>query len=120
MGLQEAGPTGIIPQSFCFLHAESLGVFMGWIKSFISLSLLLIPVAVGAILGIRNPELVTLDLVVWRSSEYSLGILLMVTLLSGYLLGVMAKSLWLWPVKRQRNKLKKQLDSAVKRFEQLQ
>jgi len=32
----------------------------------------------------------------------------------------MANSLWLWQVKRQRNKLKKQLDSAVKRFEQLQ
>jgi|GEM_PF-1833870 len=93
---------------------------MGWIKSFISLSLLFIPVVVGIVLGIRNPELVTLDVVVWRSSEYSLGVLLVVALLLGYLLGLTANSLWLWQVKRQRNKLKKQLDSAVKRFEQLQ
>ncbi len=93
---------------------------MGWIKSIISLSLLLIPVVVGIVLGIRNPDPVTLDMVVWRSSEYSLGILLVVTLLAGYLLGVMANSVWLWQLKRQRNKLKKQLDSAVKRFEQLQ
>jgi len=93
---------------------------MGWIKSFISWSLLLIPVAVGAVLGIRNSEPVSLDVVVWSSSEYSLGILLVVVLLLGYLLGVMANGLWLWKLKRQRNKLKKQLDSAVKRFEQLQ
>ena len=54
---------------------------MGWIKSFISWSLLLIPVAVGAVLGIRNSEPVSLDVVVWSSSEYSLGILLVVVLL---------------------------------------
>ncbi len=93
---------------------------MGWIKSFISLSLVLIPVAVGLVLGFRNSEPVSLDVVVWRSSEYSLGILLVVVLSLGYLLGVMANSLWVWKLKRRGNKLQKQLDSAVKRFEQLQ
>ncbi|OUR67754.1 hypothetical protein A9Q73_04875 [Bermanella sp. 47_1433_sub80_T6] len=93
---------------------------MGWIKSFISLSLSLMILAAGVVINLRNPELVTLDMVLWRSSEYSLGLLLVAALFVGCLLGILANSLWLWQVKRQRNKLKKQLDSAVKRFEQLQ
>ncbi len=93
---------------------------MGWIKTLISLSLSLGVLAVGLVLNIRNPDLVSLDVVVWRSSEYSLGLLLAATLLFGCLLGIMANSLWLWQVKRQRNKLQKQLDNTVKRFEQLQ
>ncbi len=93
---------------------------MGWVKTLISLSMFLGVLAAGLVLGLSNSELVNLDVVVWHSSEYSLGLLLVVALLFGCLLGIMANSLWLWQVKRQRNKLQKQLDSAVKRFEQLQ
>ncbi|MEY8204715.1 MAG: LapA family protein [Bermanella sp.] len=93
---------------------------MGWIKSFISLSLSLMILVVGVVINLRNPELVELDIVLWRSAEYSLGLLLVAALFVGCLLGIIANSLWLWQLKRQRNKLKKQLASAVQRCEQLQ
>ena len=75
---------------------------------------------VGVVINLRNPELVELDIVLWRSAEYSLGLLLVAALFVGCLLGIIANSLWLWQLKRQRNKLKKQLASAVQRCEQLQ
>ncbi len=93
---------------------------MGWIKSFISLTLILAFVGVGLVLVLSNPKLVSLDVVIWSSSEYPLGLLLAAALFVGCLLGIFGNSVWVWQLKRQRNKLQKQLDGAVKRFDQLQ
>ncbi len=93
---------------------------MGWIKSFISLTLLLAIMGVGIVLVLSNSQLVSLDVVVWSSSEYPLGLLLAAALFVGCLLGVFGNSLWVWQLKRQRSKLQKELDSAVKRIDQLQ
>jgi uncharacterized integral membrane protein len=93
---------------------------MGWIKAFISLALFLVCVGAGLVISVRNSQSVNLDIVVWSSSEYPLGLLLLAALLVGCLLGVFGNSLWVWQLKRQGRKLQKQLDGAVKRFDQLQ
>jgi uncharacterized integral membrane protein len=93
---------------------------MGWIKAFIRLAFFLVFVGVGLVLVVSNPQPVNLDVVVWSSTEYPLGLLLAAALFTGCLLGVFGNGLWVWQLKRQRNKLQKQLGGAVKRFDQLQ
>jgi uncharacterized integral membrane protein len=92
---------------------------MGWIKAFISLAFFCVFVGVGLVLVVSNPQSVSLDVVVWSSTVYPLGLLLAAALFTGCLLGVFGNSLWVWQLKRQRNKLQKQLGGAVKRFDQL-
>ena len=77
-------------------------------------------IALGVILSLRNNAPVQVDAVVWQSPQISLGVLLMLTLFIGCLIGVLVNVFWLWQLKHQRNRLKKQLDSAIKRFESLQ
>ncbi len=93
---------------------------MSWIKTLFSFSFLLLILVLGIVISLRNPELVTVDFVWLRSPQLSLGLLLVITLFMGCLMGVFANVFWLWRVKSQRNKLKKELTSSHKRFEQLQ
>lgn len=93
---------------------------MGWIKAIGYLSLILSAIGLGWLVSVNNAALVKVDVVIWQSPEVTLGLILMVTLFVGCLMGVLVNSLLLWQFKRQRNKLKKQLDSALQRFEQLQ
>ncbi len=93
---------------------------MGWIKAVGYLGLILSAIGLGWLVSVNNSELVKVDVVIWQSPEVTLGLILMVTLSVGCLMGVLANSLLLFQFKRQRNKLKKQLDGALQRFEQLQ
>jgi len=93
---------------------------MAWIKATGYLSIILSAIGLGWLVSVNNSELVQVDLVIWQSPEVSLGLILMVTLFVGCLMGTLVNSLLLWQFKRQRNKLKKQLDNALQRFEQLQ
>ncbi|MEH6346652.1 MAG: LapA family protein [Bermanella sp.] len=93
---------------------------MGWIKAMGYLSLILSAIGLGWLVSVNNSGLVKVDVVIWQSPEVTLGLILMVTLFVGCLMGILVNGLLLWRFKRQRNKLRKQLDSALQRFEQLQ
>ncbi len=93
---------------------------MGWIKVFFSIALSLVVLSLGVVLSLRNNAMVEVDAVVWQSPQVSLGVLLMLTLFAGCVLGILANVFWLWRLKHQRQKLQKQLSSAVQRLESLQ
>lgn len=93
---------------------------MGRFKSFLGLCVFLAIVLCGVVVAIYNPEMVQMRLYVWNGPELRLGILLLVMLLIGVVLGVFANSYVTWKLSLQKKKLQKQLDQALKRFEQLQ
>ena len=93
---------------------------MAWVKAIGYLSIILLAIGLGWLISVNNSALVQVDVVIWQSPEVTLGLIIMLTLFVGCLMGVLVNSLLLWQYKRQRNKLKKQLDSALQRFEQLQ
>ena len=74
----------------------------------------------GVIVAMSNPEFVQMKLHIWSSPDIRLGILLIAVLLLGVVLGVFANAFVTWKLSLQKKKLQKQLDQAVKRFEQLQ
>lgn len=93
---------------------------MAWIKAFLSFLVALIIILAGIVLTLRNSDLVSVNLVLWQSPTFSLGILMVVCLLIGCLLGMLINSLWLLKATRRSQKLQKQLDQSIKRLEQLQ
>lgn len=93
---------------------------MAWLKVIGYLSLLVLFTGLGVLASMINPDLVQVNMHVWTSPQASLGSVLAVTLALGCVLGVFVNSVMLWHFKRQRNKLKTQLDDALQRFEKLQ
>ena len=93
---------------------------MAWIKAFITFCGILFIVFLGAVMTFNNAEPVMLDLLVWQSPQLALGIMLVVVLLFGLLLGFAMNTLWGWHLMQQKARLQKQLDEALKRFEQIQ
>ena len=93
---------------------------MGRFKVFLGLCVMLAIVICGVIVAMYNPDMVQLRSPIWNSPELRLGTLLMIALLIGTLLGVFANAYVTWKLSHQRNKLQKQLNQALKRFEQLQ
>ena len=93
---------------------------MAWFKTFISFAIALVVIGCGMALTLRNAQLVEIDLFVWHSPSFSLGTLLVVSLLIGCILGMLINSVWLWRVTRKSQKLQKQLDQSIKRLEQIQ
>lgn len=93
---------------------------MAWIKAFLTFCIILCVVFLGAVMTFNNAEPVKLDLLVWQSPQLALGIMLVVVLLLGLLLGFAMNTLWGWRLMQQKSRLQKQLDEALKRFEQIQ
>ena len=93
---------------------------MGRFKSFLGLCAVLAIALCGVVVAVYNPEMVQMRLYIWNSPELRLGILLLIMLLLGVVLGVFANSYVTWKLSLQKKKLQKQLDQALKRFEQLQ
>lgn len=93
---------------------------MGWFKSFLGLCVVLAIIICGVIVAMSNPGMVQVKLPIWVSPEVRLGTLLIVSLLAGAVLGVFANTWVTWRLSMQKKSLQKQLDQALKRFEQLQ
>ena len=93
---------------------------MTWIKVIGYFSLLVVCAGLGLLASANNSKLVQVNVYNWESPEASLGSVLVITLALGCLIGMIVNSVVLWRFKRQRNKLKSQLDSALLRFEKLQ
>jgi uncharacterized membrane protein YciS (DUF1049 family) len=93
---------------------------MGWFKSFLGLCVVLAIVICGVIVAMSNPGMVQVKLPIWASPELRLGTLIILTLLCGVLLGVFANTWATWKLSLRNKSLQKQLDQALKRFEQLQ
>lgn len=93
---------------------------MVWLKALISFCILVVLLATGAVITFNNAQPVALDLLFWQSPQLALGILTLVVLLVGLALGFVLNTLWSWRLIQQKAKLQKQLDQALKRFEQLQ
>ncbi len=93
---------------------------MTWLSVIGYFGLLVLCILMGLLASMINPDLVQVNMHIWKSPEASLGLVLAITLAMGCLLGVLVNSVVLWKSKRQRNKLRKQLDNALQRFEKLQ
>lgn len=93
---------------------------MVWLKALISFCILVVLLTTGAVITFNNAQPVALDLLLWQSPQLALGILTLVVLLVGLALGFAINILWSWRLIQQKAKLQKQLDQALKRFEQLQ
>lgn len=93
---------------------------MRWMKAFLVLCLALFLILVGIVIAMNNPEPIQANLILWQLPEVSLGVLLTLVLLFGCILGLIGNTFITWRIRRQRNKLQKQLDQSQKRFEQLQ
>ncbi len=93
---------------------------MTWLKVIGYFSLFVVGGGLGLLASMNNSVLVQVNIYSLKSSEIPLGVVLVITLALGCLIGMIVNSVVLWRFKRQRNKLKKQLDSALLRFEKLQ
>lgn len=93
---------------------------MTWLKAIGYFSLLVLFGGLGLLASMTNSDLVQVNMHIWKSPEAPLGLVLAITLAAGCMLGVLVNSVVLWQFKRQRNKLRKQLDNALQRFEKLQ
>mgnify|MGYP001064203073 CR=1 FL=1 len=92
---------------------------MNWIRSFFILCLAVAVVAVGITIPLYNPEQVHLSLLSWRSPSLSLGTLTVIVFSAGCLSGLFINSLWVWRLQAARKRLQKDLNTTLKRAEQL-
>jgi uncharacterized membrane protein YciS (DUF1049 family) len=78
------------------------------------LVLLLLAFLLAMLFVALNPQVVTLELVLWHG-RVRLGLALMLTLALGFVLGVAVRAAWLGDLLRERGRLRRALKAAETR-----
>ncbi|ADZ91994.1 LapA family protein [Marinomonas mediterranea] len=81
-----------------------------WLKRVLLAALLIVFLVVGVFFSIRNPQLITLDLVVWHGPELSIALYLILAFAAGAIVALLASSVTLLRSDRQIKLLSKKLD----------
>ncbi|TDO99526.1 lipopolysaccharide assembly protein LapA domain-containing protein [Marinomonas balearica] len=81
-----------------------------WLKRVLLAALLIIFLVVGVFFSIRNPQLITLDLVIWHAPELSIALYLILAFAAGAAVTLLASSVTLIRSDRQIKLLSKKLE----------
>lgn len=93
---------------------------MKWLKAFITLILAISTLVLGILVAVNNPTLVELGFLSWQLPALPLGTLTLTVFGLGCLLGLSVNLIWIWRLQSARRRLSKELQSTVKRVEQIQ